>query len=352
MSEERVAEALGREVIAVHDVDSLDESAESPELLAREAARGIFAEYDEEPEEVMEMSDGFAVSSGGHAIFMGHDGSFDLVDLPAEDDDEDEDGAGTSEDDDDEPPKKFVLVQRETGVAVGPVQELTAEDAKEKTEAFEAEGTPLYYVPEGEIENGKLKPASTLAELQTQVEELLADADPSDEKLIPLLRTFDEAKESADYSAALEAAKAIGEAAGKEFIPRPSVPPVPNKPLDVGPGPGGNTGTGGGGQPKVGVPTPPAPAPKKPVDTGPGPAKSTGSGKSESEEGERKVVQFTFPETRIQEFLGFAEKAGASEDAKVVRKADTYIVTLDEAVGRAVAAFFKGGDIVCESLMV
>lgn len=346
MSKEQAEKALGLTVTAVHDADSLDESRESPELLAREAARGILIEYDEEPEEVMETADGFVVTSGSHAIFMGHDGSFDLTDLPGETTSDDDDDTDTSEDDtteDDETPAKYVLVQKETGVAVGPVQELTMEEAAEKTKAFEEQGTPLYYVPEAEVENGKLKPKVTLDELQVQVESLLADADPTDEKLMPLLRTFDEAKEAGDHYAAVEAAKAIAEAAGKEFIPTPAVPPMPKKPVDVGPGPGKSTGAGGGGSPKVGIPTSPAPTPKKPVSTGPGPGKSTG----ESEEG---VVQFTFPAARIEEFIKIAEKAGAGDDAKVVVEGDNYTVTLSEEVGLAVRPFFQGDGVTCEIL--
>jgi hypothetical protein len=99
MSKAQVEQALGRTVTAIHDADALDEAMESPELLAREAARGILAEYDEEPDEVMEASDGFVVTSGAHAIFMGHDGSFDLVDLPDEDTDDDPDEGLDDEED-------------------------------------------------------------------------------------------------------------------------------------------------------------------------------------------------------------------------------------------------------------
>lgn len=354
MSKERAEKALGCQIIAVHDADSLDESTESPEVLAREAARGILAEYDEEPEEVMEASDGFVVTSGSHAIFMGHDGSFNLADLPDDDDDTDED----TDDDDDtddadegaEQPAKFVLVQKETGVVVAPVEDLTVKEASERTKVFEKWGRPLVYVPESETENGKLKPKVTLDELQAQVEELLSDADPSDEKLMQLLRTFDEAKEKGDHYAAIEAAKAIAEAGGKAFIPTPPVPPPPGKPLDTGPGPGKNTGTGGAGQPKVGVPAPAAPAPKKPVDTGPGPGKSTGEAATEGDE--KKAIQFKFPAARIGEFIGIAEKAGAKDDANVLLEGGTYTVTLDEKAGRAVSAFFKGDDVVQETVNI
>ena len=347
MSKAQVEKALGRKIIAVHDADNLDESTESPELLAREAARGILTECDEEPEQVMEMADGFAVSSPGHAIFMGHDGSFNLVDLPGEDDDDDDDDGDPDEGA--EEPAKFVLVQKETGEAVSPAQDLTKKEASERTKVYAEQGTPLVYVPESEIENGRLKPKVTLDELQAQVEALLSDADPSDEKLVQLLRTFDEAKEKGDHYAAVEAAKAIAEAGGKEFIPTPTVPPPPGKPLDTGPGPGKNTGTGGGGQPKVGVPTTPAPAPKKPVDTGPGPGKSTGESASDDK---KKSIQFKFPAARIAEFIKIAEKAGAKDDANVLLEGGEYTVTLDEKTGRAVAAFFKGEDVIRESLMV
>lgn len=354
MSKEQVEEALGRTVIAVHDADSLDESEESPELLAREAARGILSEYDEEPDEVMEMADGFAVSSGSHAIFMGHNGAFDLADLPGEVDLDDDDDEDLEEEDDEED-------------------------------------------HEGE-DGDDVQPEFTLDGLQAQVEALLSDADPSDEKLMPLLRIFDEAKDAGDNYAAVEAAKAIAEAAGKEFIPRPGVPSMPGKPLDVGPGPGKNTGTGGGGQPKVGVPTPSAPTPKKPVDTGPGPGKSVGEDldeaqglvrgklkmfrkqgfkfavvykamdmppngyktKAEAKEAQKEYpgsrivdlsktkesIQFTVPAARIQEFVEIAEKAGAGKDAEVIREGDTYTVTLSEEVGLAVRPFFKGDGVM------
>jgi hypothetical protein len=351
MSKERVEKALGCEITAVHDADSLDESTESPELLAREAARGMLDEFDEVPEEVMEASDGFVVTSGGHAIFMGHDGSFNLADLPDEEDGKPDEDTDDDDDADEgaEQPAKFVLVQKETGVAVGGAPRfLTQKEADERSKAFEDAGAPIYYVPESEVENGKLKPKLTLDELQTQVEKLLSDADPSDEKLMQLLRTFDEAKEKGDHYAATEAAKAIAEAGGKEFIPTPPVPPMPGKPLDTGPGPGKNTGTGGGGQPKVGVPTPPAPAPKKPVDTGPGPGKSTGGSANEGDE--KKAIKFRFPAARIREFIDVAEKAGAQEDADVLLEGGTYTVTLDEKAGRAVGAFFKGDDVVQEAI--
>lgn len=356
MSKERVEKALGRQITAVHDANNLDESTESPELLAREAARGILDEYDEVPEEVMEASDGFVVTSGGHAIFMGHDGSFQLADLPDEEDGKPAEGGDTGAGDDKdtdegaEQSEKFVIVNKETGVVAASTAPrfITATGAAERSASLAEEGVPFYYVRETETENGRLKPKMTLDELQTQVEVLLSDADPSDEKLLQLLRAFDEAKEAGDHSAAVEAAKAIAEAGGKEFIPTPSVPPPPGKPLDTGPGPGKNTGTGGGGQPKVGVPTTTAPAPKKPTDTGPGPGKSTGE--STTEVVEEKAIQFKFPAARIEEFVEIAEKAGAGKDAKVVREGDEYTVTLAEKVGRAVAAFFKGADVVQETI--
>ncbi len=349
MPKEQVEKALGRTVTAVHDADSLDESQESPELLAREASRGILAEYGEEPAEIMEAADGFVVASPAHAIFMGHDGSFDLVDIPAMTTSDDDTSDDDTSDEGDETLTKFALVQKETGIAVASVL-LTPAEASNGTKAFEEQGAALYYVPESEIENGRLKPSMTLDELQALVESLLTDADPTDEKLMPLLRTFDEAKGAGDDHAALEAAKAIAEAAGKEFIPTPPVPPMPKKPVDVGPGPGKSTGGGGGGSPKVGVPTTTPPKPKKPVSTGPGPAKSTGGSTNEGDE--KALIQFKFPAGRIHEFLLLAEKAGLkeSEELKVGREGDTYTVLLDAASGRAVGVFFKGADVVQESV--
>ena len=391
MSKDRVEQVLNREITAVYEAEEIDETQETPVLLAREAARGIFEEYEEEPVEVMEAADGFAVTSGSHVIFMGHDGSFDLVDLESTSDDDETDET-------DDSPADYVLIHSETEEVVRGTAstKMLPKDAAEQNEAFKTQALPFEYVPESKIEGGRIKPAMTLDELQQAVEELLADADPTDEKLMVALRVFDAAKEKGDYPVAVGAAKAVAEVVGKTLA-------VPKLPVDVGHGPGKSTSGGGAGG-KAAVPTTTPPAPGKPKPTGPG-AKNedldergnveqeklkmfrkqgfkfavafkdwmsmppTGYKTSaEAKEAQKRHsgsrivdlsklkesarVKFTFPAARIQEFIEVTQKAGVGDDVSVVRDGDSYSITLDEEKSRAVGTFFKGADVVQESLSV
>lgn len=81
------------------EVGDLDDTQESPALVACEAARGVLETFDEEPEWIAEMADGFLVSGGRSAILVGNDGSVVAKSL---DDDEDDDDADLLDDEDDE----------------------------------------------------------------------------------------------------------------------------------------------------------------------------------------------------------------------------------------------------------
>jgi len=337
MEKQEVAEALGIEITSVTAADQIDELAESPALLAREAAKGIFSDLDEEPQQVMESPDGWAVTGQTHAIFMGHDGAFDLVDVPGSAGDTDGDDTDEGKD----KPEVFTLVHAETGKAVEgtPPRTMLASQAREQNEQFGQQALPFQYVSESKPDTGEA--VFSLDDLQAQVESLLSDQERT-EALLVLCRRFDEAKRSGENEKAIATAREIAEAVGKKLIPTPGMPPEPKKPLDVGPGPGKSTASGGT-PPKAG--TPAAGQPKPPTDTGPGPGKSTSGGGG-------KKVRVKFPESRIQEFLEIAGKAGVSEDVDVVKTDDSYIVILPEALAGPIGLFFKGEDVVTEELMV
>lgn len=66
--------AFGVKVVESHVADEIDEDEDSALLTARESARMILETYDEEPETVVETTDGFAVSGDRHAILFHPDG--------------------------------------------------------------------------------------------------------------------------------------------------------------------------------------------------------------------------------------------------------------------------------------
>jgi predicted Zn-ribbon and HTH transcriptional regulator len=100
MSRETLELNLSDRIVNVFDADEVDESADSPALLAREAARGALAEFGEEPEAVYEMDGGWGVIGDTKAVFMGDDGSFAIEDVPEDDDDTDPDPEDASADED------------------------------------------------------------------------------------------------------------------------------------------------------------------------------------------------------------------------------------------------------------
>lgn len=67
--------AFGVKVVESHVADEIDETEDSALLVARESARLVLETYDEEPEAVVETTDGFAVSGPRHAILFHPDGA-------------------------------------------------------------------------------------------------------------------------------------------------------------------------------------------------------------------------------------------------------------------------------------
>lgn len=83
MDYEEIIAALfeGAEIVATHEADGIDETRESPELLAREAAVGVLAENDDTPLYVFEVDGGFVVAGDRQAIFMQDDGGLQIGDI-------------------------------------------------------------------------------------------------------------------------------------------------------------------------------------------------------------------------------------------------------------------------------
>jgi hypothetical protein len=215
---EQLAAMFGTTVEVTVEADSIDESHESTYLLAREAARAALDE--DVPRYITETPDGFIVAGDRQAIFMGHNGAFELADIPQSssvDDDE-------IEDDD------------EIDLLFADDEEVTVEDIEQHIEA-------------------------ALADIQVT------------EDVVSALQQFQAAKESGDMDAVREAVKVFEQASGAtiRFIPAQPAPPDPKEPVDVGPGEPKSTARAGGGNGK------------KPGDPGqPSGPKSTGPGTKES----------------------------------------------------------------------
>jgi hypothetical protein len=300
-----LAEMFETTVVSVSEADAVDETVESAELLAREAARKVFEESGAEAEYVVEMETGFAVvGDNGQSIFMGHNGGFELVDTPEDEEPEDDDTA--NEDDED----------------------LNLDDDPDEN------AEPL-----------------TLEGLTTNVEAVV-DSIEDYGAAVGALRKFDEAKAAEDMDAALAAVELLEKVStvkvsrsqplptpatppapraptdvqgtwkpsGNPYVPTPKTPAPPKKPVSVGPGPGKSTGKDGSTGGKVGVPTSAPPAPKPP--------KSAGNTK--------ESVDVRVPRDRIDEFLKLAAEAGAPNDANVETAGDEFIITLPEDVAEAV----------------
>jgi hypothetical protein len=293
---EALAEKFGTTVKAYTPVTEVDESEENPTLLAREAGNSILAENGDAAEYVVETAEGFIVSGDRHAIFMGHNGSFQLADLPA---DEDED---TTEDDDDEID----------------IDELFADlDDDDDDDA-------------------------TIEDLANNLEASMAEAELTTEA-VEALKEFDAAKAEDSMEKALAAMDRFDEATGMStsrgrFIPSQGVPPMPKKPLDQGPGPGKNTGTASGsGSTKVPAGKPPKGSTPNEVGPGAKPAQRQGTSVNEDEDDER--VEFLIESEQIKEFVTVAQKAGAPADASVELQDDgKYKVLLPQDVAKAVNA--------------
>ncbi len=99
---EMVEAMFGVSVVGeVQPVDQIDESVESPALLAREAAKIILEDVDDVAEGVIETDTGFAVFGSEQAVHLGHDGHATIAPLPAGFEDE-EDTASAQEDADED----------------------------------------------------------------------------------------------------------------------------------------------------------------------------------------------------------------------------------------------------------
>lgn len=289
---EALAEMFGTTVESHIAVTEIDESKETPALLAREAGNSILHENGDEAEYLVETPEGFIVSGDRHAIFMGHNGSFQLAEIPTEDDDiqiEDEDAdidALFADLDDDE--------------------EVTIEDLSSNLEAL---------LPE--------------IEMTTDV--------------VEALKEFDVAKAEGSMEKALAAMDSFDEAAGTtasrgRFIPSQGEPPEPKKPLDVGPGPGKNTGTASGSG-STSVPAGKPPKGKTPNEVGPGSHAAAGQGMSVKESEDGTHMEFLVEAEKMQEFIEAAKKAGAANDAEVEMQDDgKYKILLPQDVARAVKA--------------
>jgi hypothetical protein len=363
-----LADMFETTVVSVSEAEAIDESVETPELLAREAARKVFEESGDEAEYVVEMETGFAViGDGGQSIFMGHDGGFQVVDTPSDEEPEDDDTAN----EDDEP----------------------SGTANEDDEPLTLEG------------------------LTANVEAVVDDIEDYGEA-VEALRKFDEAKDAQDMDAALAAVDLLEQKTGatvsrsqpiptpgmppapkaptdvqgswkpggNPYVPTPKTPAPPKKPVSVGPGPGKSTGKDGSTGGKVGVPASAPPAPKPPksagntkesVDEAKGDERkhskldaelaklydkmNTASG-TEAAQLQRKIskvksqisalrkkmglsvpagwgesVDVRVPRARVEEFLKLAAEAGAPDDANVETEGDEFIITLPEDVAEAVS---------------
>jgi len=269
-----LADLFGTRVVAVSEAKAIDETVESPELLAREAALKVFAESGHEVSYIMETPDGFvAVGTGGQSIFMGHTGGFQLVDTPeTEPSDEGTRGRGN------------MFACPKCGWE-GDYEDLRNGKCPEcgyKFQMRESTDAPL-----------------TLDGLAENVETAMHEVEITAE-VLDALRKFDAAKAADNMNEALRAVglfeqttgasvsrsqplslpptppepgqpgsvKGNWNPSGDPYVPTPGAPPMPKKPLDVGPGPGKNTGTDGSTSGEIKVPTTDPPAPKPPKDVG------------------------------------------------------------------------------------
>jgi len=302
---ESLAEMFGTTVEAYTAVAEVDESKENPALLAREAGNSILHENDDEAEYLVETPDGFIVSGDRHAIFMGHNGSFQLADLPAdEDDDLDDDDLDDDEDID--------------------IDALFAD------------------LDDDDDDDDDDDEDATIEDLAANLEAAMSEVEMTTD-VVAALKEFDEAKAEDSMEKALAAMDSFDEAAGTSvsrgrFIPSQGTPSMPNKPLDVGPGPGKNTGTASGsGSTKVPAGKPPKG--KTPNEVGPGSHAAAGQGMSVKESEDGETVEFIVESTLIQDFIARAQKAGASADAEVETTEDgKYKILLPSDVARAVNA--------------
>jgi len=296
---EALAEKFGTTVKAYTPVTEVDESEENPTLLAREAGNSILAENGDAAEYVVETAEGFIVSGDRHAIFMGHNGSFQLADLPADEDADD--------DTDDEID----------------IDELFAD------------------LDDDDLDDDDLDDDdATIEDLANNLEASMAEAELTTEA-VEALKEFDAAKAEDSMEKALAAMDRFDEATGMStsrgrFIPSQGVPPMPKKPLDQGPGPGKNTGTASGsGSTKVPAGKPPKGSTPNEVGPGAKPAQRQGTSVNEDEDDER--VEFLIESEQIKEFVAAAQKAGAPDDASVELQDDgKYKVLLPSDVAKAV----------------